>query len=377
MQRRQTVIRLALLISLTLHLAAFLNMREVSLHFNIYNSPDAVQVDLMKLPSSKVKSPPIIPPPRLIRREIEPIRKIKKTRISPRGASPGRPLANKSLQREFLAKLPDPKTEIPSMELSLNTSPRQTLPNPVFSSSSSSSAIGASSKGTGQGSLSGQGKGSAGGILSISPRLKPREDASIIEKLQVYSEADIPFIKALQLIAQHVLNVTAKNRKVDIVFIVDTSESMEDDIDSVRRHLNKMIERFQSANLDFTLGVVRFHHSLVYEWLGTDIIVSQQTSDVEEVKRTLKSIKVSGGERALDALMKAVSEVKFRPDADRHFILVTDEYVHGTYPVSEVLKAAKRAKIAIDVLGMDEPFQRTIAEQTGGIWTSIEQITGE
>jgi hypothetical protein len=75
--------------------------------------------------------------------------------------------------------------------------------------------------------------------------------------------------------------------------------------------------------------------------------------------------------------MRAISEVKFRSDADRHFILVTDEYVKGTYPVPEVLKAAKRDKITIDVLGRDEPFQRTIAEQTGGIWMPIERIEGQ
>ena len=158
------------------------------------------------------------------------------------------------------------------------------------------------------------------------------------------------------------------------MFIVDTSASMQDDIDAVAKYLNRMIDRFEKANLDFTLGVVRFHHSVVYEWLGMDITISPQTSDVEEVRRTLKSIKVSGGERALDALMKSISEVKFRPDADRHFILVTDEYVKGTYQVQDVLKAAKRSNITIDVMGRDEPFQRTIAEQTGGIWTSIKKL---
>jgi Mg-chelatase subunit ChlD len=198
-------------------------------------------------------------------------------------------------------------------------------------------------------------------------------DDSIGEKFQVYTEDDLSFIKALQEIAQHVLTARS-SREVDVVFIVDTSESMQDNIDAVRRHLSKMIDRFQTANLDFTLGVVTFHHSLVYEWLGMDITVSPQTSNAEEIREELRSIKVSGGERALDALMKAFSEVKFRQGADRHFILVTDEYVKGTYPVSEVLKAAKRAKVTIDVLGRDEPFQRTIAEQTGGIWTPIEKV---
>ena len=67
-----------------------------------------------------------------------------------------------------------------------------------------------------------------------------------------------------------------KSDKVDIVFVVDTSESMQDDIDAVRRHLNRMIYKLQKANIDFTIGVVRFHHSLVYEWLGMDIVISEE-----------------------------------------------------------------------------------------------------
>ena len=201
----------------------------------------------------------------------------------------------------------------------------------------------------------------------------PPDGGIIGTDLQIYADADLPFIKALEEIAQHVVRVR-RSRKVDIVFIIDTSDSMANDIDAVRRHLNRMIDRFQLAGMDFTLGVVRFHHSMVYEWLGMDITISPQTSNVDEVREVLRSIDVSGGERALDALMEAISKVEFRQGADRHLLLVTDEYVKGTHPVPEVLKAAKRAKITIDVLGRDEVFQRTIAEQTGGIWTSIKNV---
>ncbi len=44
----------------------------------------------------------------------------------------------------------------------------------------------------------------------------------------------------------------------------------------------------------------------------------------------------------------------------------------GTYTISEVLREAKRGKVVVDVLGRDEPFQRSLAEQTGGIWMPIE-----
>ena len=135
-----------------------------------------------------------------------------------------------------------------------------------------------------------------------------------------------------------------------------------------------MIESFREANLDFTLGVVTFHYNMLFDWLGTDIEITKQTHDVEEIRDVLRGIKVSGGERPLDALMRAFSKVDFRKGAARHFIFITDEYVKGTYTVSDVLKQAKRSKVIVDVIGMDEPFQRSIAEQTGGIWLPIESI---
>ena len=363
MQRRRSGTRNALLISLILHLVVLLTLRDAIFYERADKGFGTVHVDLLDLPSSAVKSPPPIP-----RRTVEPI---KRTRISPAEGSPSRFAFDKPSPRQTVAKSTDenvPEADIPMVDTSVLA--RSSLPGRL---SSTTSAAGASSRGRGTGERSGRGRGGQGGLASVSLRRIPVKDDAVSEKFQVYNEADLPFVKALQDIAQHVLSVK-NSRKVDIVFVVDTSGSMQDNINAVERHLSKMIDRFQMANLDFTLGVVRFHHSVVYEWLGMDITISPQTSNVDEIRRALRSIKVSGGERALDALMKAISKVEFRSGADRHFILVTDEFVKGTYPVSEVLRAAKSAKITIDVLGRDEPFQKTIAEQTGGLWTPIENV---
>jgi len=363
-QRRQTGTKIGLLISLILHLAVVLVLRDTVINTRTHRRTDSLYADLVSLPDSAI-SKPYIP-----KRTYEPIRRSQRT---PAETLPGRFSADKLPPRAVVSQRSNEKvnkSEIPMLDTSVPA--EQYSPNAL---SSTASATGASSQGRGVGERAGSGRGGggSGGLVSVSPRRVPIEDRSIDDKLQVYGEADLPFIKALQEIGQHVVDVR-QSRKVDIVFIIDTSNSMQNDIDAVRKHLNRMIQRLKTASLDFNLGVVRFHHSAVYEWLGMDITISDLTSDVEDVKETLKSIRVSGGERALDALMKAISEVKFRKGADRHFILVTDEYVKGTYPVTEVLRAAKRDKITIDVLGRDEPFQRTIAEQTGGIWTSIDKI---
>jgi len=364
-RRRRSGARTALLISLILHLVVLLALKNVILHRLGYEISDIVHVALLNLPSS------ITDPPPLPRRSVEPFR------IPPRpiDAAPGKFSQDRLSERSIKARITDEtasETRIPTISTSVPDD--RPLPKPI---GTGSSAIGASSQGRGKSDRSGSGRGghSTGGITSIFDGKMSTDAASVGVDLQIYAEADIPFIKALEEIAQHVVKIT-KSHKVDIAFIIDTSESMQNDIDAVRRHLNRMIDRFELAGVDFTLGVVRFHHSMVYEWLGMDITISPQTSNVDEVREILRSIEVSGGERALDALMQSISKVEFRPGADRHFILVTDEYVQGTYPVPEVLKAAKRAKITIDVIGRDEVFQRTIAEQTGGIWTSIKKVSG-
>lgn len=362
-QRRRSRTKTALLISLILHLATLLVFRNTIFYQRDDEISDTVHVTLLNLSSS------VVDPPPLPRRAVEPVRS---DWTSP-AASPGRLSRNKLPERSITAKLTDentPETSIPTVSTSISRD--RPLANPL---SDGVSATGASSRQHGKSDRSGNGRGgrSMGGLASVSSGEIPTDGGSIAGDLQLYPEADLPFIKALEEIAGHVVKVR-KSHKVDVVFIIDTSESMQNDIDAVRRHLNRMIDRFELAGMDFTLGVVRFHHSLVYEWLGMDITISPQTSNVNEIREILRSIRVSGNERALDALMKAMSKVKFRPGADRHFVLVTDEYVRGTYPVPEVLKAAKRAGIAIDVLGRNEVFQRTIAEQTGGVWAPIEKV---
>lgn len=360
MQRRQTG-RIALLISMILHLILVFALKNVIVYNRVYKEFDAVHADLINMPDSIIK-----PMPRIPERIFDPIRK---TRMASMEAP--KPSTSKLTKRPVVANKADEtvfKADIPTVDTSVLLEP--SLSSPF---SREASAIGAPSQGRGRNEGSGSSRRTQGGLASVNRREISVIDDSVSEKFQVYDEAELPLARALQEIAQHVVN-TRSSRKADIVFIIDTSASMQNDIDAVAKYLNRMLDKFQKADLDFTLGVVRFHHSMVYEWLGMDITISPQTSDVEEIRRILKSIKVSGGERALDALMKAISEVKFRPGADRHFILVTDEYVKGTYQVQDVLRAAKRSKITIDVMGRDEPFQRTIAKLTGGIWTSIKKI---
>ncbi|MBI1930439.1 VWA domain-containing protein, partial [Candidatus Poribacteria bacterium] len=152
----------------------------------------------------------------------------------------------------------------------------------------------------------------------------------------------------LQTIAGGIASGTSSSI-VDIVFLLDASGSMGDNIQAVRNHLVNMVEIFQQKPLDFTLGVVTFKSSAK---------VFPQTRDYQRYERLLENVQVGGDERAYDAIVRAIAWVQFRPGAERRFILVTDEPCKGSYTFLEVLKRCREARITVDVIGINDPSQR-------------------
>lgn len=179
---------------------------------------------------------------------------------------------------------------------------------------------------------------------------------------------------ALTKIGKHIV-ANRSSDLVDIVFVIDGSGSMKNDVAAVREHLSTMTDLFDRANMDFTIGIVTFRAGTGYGLLGFDFEVIPQTRSVSQIKKVLAQLKFRGDENGLDALIRAADEVKFREDAEVHFIFVTDEYVSGAYSSIDVMVKMKTAKIKVDVIGRDEPFQKFIAKSTGGLWLPISSLT--
>jgi len=187
------------------------------------------------------------------------------------------------------------------------------------------------------------------------------------------SEVSLPDGILTQL-GQHIV-ANRQTKMVDIVFIVDGSGSMKDNINAIQRHLNNMTELFNAAELDFTFGIVIFRDHTGYNLIGWDFELVAQTRSIAKIKRILAQVKCVGGEKALDALVRATDEVTVRKNADVHFILITDEYVSGKYTARDVLKKITDAKIKVDVIGRNEPFNKYITRRTGGIWLPISSLS--
>ena len=171
-------------------------------------------------------------------------------------------------------------------------------------------------------------------------------------------DVDAQIGSAMDSIAGQV--VTEDTSMVDIVFLLDTSGSMDNNIHAVGNHLSDMADMFVENGLDFTLGMVKFKY--------VKSLVFPQTKEVGKYQRLLQNVRCGGDERAYNAIVKAIDMVDFRPGARRRFIVVTDEKMKGSYPILEVIKRCQKSQIKLDVIGIDDRMDKYLARQTGGMW---------
>ncbi|MYF97912.1 VWA domain-containing protein [Candidatus Poribacteria bacterium] len=172
--------------------------------------------------------------------------------------------------------------------------------------------------------------------------------------------------EALEGIAESVAD-TENDSVVDIVFLLDISGSMIDNIRAVGRQLSQMVTVFEEKAIDFRLGIV------IFRYLEGDTIIHQPTWDVERYKRLLTThvVAAAGDERAHNAIIKAIRRVKFRDEAKRRFVLVTDEASKGSYKLLDIIRQCQQNGIIVDVIGINHTTHRALTSKTGGLWYPI------
>ncbi len=192
------------------------------------------------------------------------------------------------------------------------------------------------------------------------------------------SDKSNPFAEALERIADHIIG-TREGDKVNVVFVLDTSASMQDNIQQVANNLYSMTDAFDRINIEYYLGMSEF--SVRQE--GQEIRTRNLMPDVGVLRKRMKEVQLSGDENALDALVDTLNFIEFHADANKHLILVTDEPASTSYRgkdsksnmQTKVIEKSKFDKIRVNVLGFPEPFQQKLAEVTGGVWEVIPGST--
>ncbi len=183
-----------------------------------------------------------------------------------------------------------------------------------------------------------------------------------------------PFAEALENIANHII-ATRELDKVNVVFVLDTSASMRDNIQQVAANLYSLTDAFDLVNLEYHLGMSEFS----VRHTGQNLEIRTLLPDVGMLRRRMQSATLSGNEHALDALIDTLHRIDFHADADKFIILVTDEAASTAFNTEDsstkmqekAIKEYQLQEIRVNVLGHPELFQQQIAEDTGGLWQRI------
>ena len=123
-----------------------------------------------------------------------------------------------------------------------------------------------------------------------------------------------------------------QGRPVDVVFVLDVTESMQPYIDAVKQNIINFANDLASNNRDYRLGLVTFEDYVVSSVPDCNCAYRNQlTSNVNEFISWVGSLHAGGGgdipEDQLDALDYA-SKLPFRPQAQGIVIIVTDAPPH-------------------------------------------------
>lgn len=180
------------------------------------------------------------------------------------------------------------------------------------------------------------------------------------------------YIKMMGEIANQLTAATTA-KKVDIVFLVDETASMMDNIRGIRAYFDLIFDAFKREKRDAAYGLVTF----------TDKVKTYKlTDDYGKFKNRLFKIDVDRGgdisEAGLDALMAAATTMKFRDNAQRFFVLASDAAFHDAdfngrsqYSLDEVISTLQKEQIRVEVIGLDYLPIKQIAMGTGGTWRAI------
>ena len=229
-----------------------------------------------------------------------------------------------------------------------------------------------------------------GGLAEASPNLEPKQLQIDRRRGQVLRFASIGnssgsvrttsppsnYPKMMSDLARHQL-LTLSGGKVDIVFVIDKTGSMVDNVRGVRAYIDHFFDVYDREGYDIAVGLVTFadleNHKI--KWRGV-------TNDRRKFKKWLHKIDFEGGgdltESGLDALMKAIYKIKYRELTQRIFVMVSDGVFHDAdydgrsdYSQDQVIASLQKYNIRVDVIGVDYLPVRQLANATGGSWRVI------
>lgn len=143
------------------------------------------------------------------------------------------------------------------------------------------------------------------------------------------------------------------HRRVDIMFVLDCTESMAGEINAIRDVIVSFVEMIEAEGIGVRVGLIEFRDRLCDEEHRVFLFDDDPfTSNAAIFRSAIKSVRAYGGgdfpESSLDALMLAVRQ-PFSPGAQKVIVLVTDAPPHipdrDTQTIDEVCDALQAAGV--------------------------------
>lgn len=173
-----------------------------------------------------------------------------------------------------------------------------------------------------------------------------------------------------------------KSGKADIVFAIDTTGSMGNEINNVKNNIEEFVSKLENNNVDVRLGLVE------YKDIYSDGYSSTKSYDwytkIADFKAQLSRLGITGGgdlpESVIDAL-KCAREMDFRKGVEKFVIVITDaNYKNGTSidryaTMEEEIKKLNSDDICVSVVTERSYFDTYVSliEETGGVLVDINQ----
>ena len=191
------------------------------------------------------------------------------------------------------------------------------------------------------------------------------EKFSEISKEMIYSKGPETLIEDIGKILKTFVNA----EKLDIVFAIDATGSMKDDIEKLREDLIPEIKRIFSKEKDVRIAVLFYRdYGDTFKYMDLPVKCFDFTRNIKTFKEQLYSIKILGREggdipEAVYEAMFAASEFyKWRGDAQKEIILIGDAEPHpvprgtGKYSKGYVMALADSKNIKIHSILLPQDY---------------------
>lgn len=376
-------------IAVIVHLIAIMLFFFLSSKSEIYELEDEIQVDIFKLPKQPVTKKEVIPIPKETPKPKQEIPIPKKQITLQKEVNviqPKHSLVNAKMPAAVHAEVNmrsdavniidtadvPPALDTPdlSTDVKLTASSESTLSPTASDTGTSSTKSYGRREGTGV-RTPGKGTGIGKGL-----HFKSTGTADGVGKIGAASiSGGSLFGGTLKNLAEDIIQ-SSGGAPIDVVFVVDISGSMHDNVKAVPQHLGQMIDVYEASESDYELGLTIFTK---FGPGANQIEVYPLTAKVEYIKQPLNAITASGDHNIiLDAIDQTVLKIQFRKNTVKHLILVSDEpklLTRQGLNAEHVIKRCRENEIVLNVLGVNNQDHKRLARETGGKWHAIPEDT--